>query len=136
MISAFLNMMGCLSGGNLANGVPLVMTACGDEGTTATIDNCADKTFAQWDVPPMFTIETGKKAVNCAPYSHSLEVPIASDTRLFAQKSCAAKASCDVYMWSDTDAAEDPLKAWLCDRLDIVYSGKVGYELGFRARGV
>jgi len=123
-------------GGNLANGVPLVMTACGDEGTTATIDNCADKTFAQWDVPPMFTIETGKKAVNCAPYSHSLEVPIASDTRLFAQKACAAKASCDVYMWSDASAAEDPSKAWLCDRLDVVYSGKAGYELGFRVRGV
>jgi hypothetical protein len=133
--------------GNLANGVPLVMTACqpadgcpdSDDGEpncpTASIDICADKTFAQWDVPPMFTIETGKKAVNCAPYSHSLTAPIPANSRLFAQKACAAKPSCSVYMWSDESAPEDEHKAWLCERLDIVYSGKTGYELGFRVRG-
>jgi hypothetical protein len=122
-------------GGNLAVGVPLVTTACGDADTTAAIDACADMTFAQWDVPPMFTIETGKKAVNCAPYSHSMTAPIPADARLEAQKACAAQVSCSVYMWSDATVEEDPHKAWLCERLDIVYSGKTGYELGFRVRG-
>lgn len=113
----------------------MVTSVCSAAGTDAVIDECADKTNAQWDVPPMFTIETGKKAVNCAPYSHSSEVPIPASNRLIVQKACAAKDSCSVYMWADEQTGEDGHKGWLCDRLDIVYSGKQGYELGFRVRG-
>jgi len=121
--------------GKLEEGASLVTTACSSEGTDATIEECSDKTFAQWDVPPMFTIETGKRAINCAPYSHSTEVPMPADNRLLVQKACAAKESCNVYMWADDQTGEDANKGWLCDRLDIVYSGKTGYELGFRVRG-
>jgi len=132
---AIQNLVLAPQGGKLSVGVPLVTTVCGDADTTAAIDACADMTFAQWDVPPMFTIETGKRAVNCAPYSHSLTAPIPANARLEAQKACAAQVSCSVYMWSDDSVEDEPHKAWLCERLDIVYSGKTGYELGFRARG-
>eukprot|EP00656_Telonema_subtile_P008564 TRINITY_DN13_c0_g1_i1.p2 TRINITY_DN13_c0_g1~~TRINITY_DN13_c0_g1_i1.p2 ORF type:complete len:129 (-),score=47.36 TRINITY_DN13_c0_g1_i1:214-600(-) len=97
-----------------------------------------DKSSAQWDVPPMFTIETGKKAQNCAPYSHmnpDEQKPIAANTRLAAQKACAADRACKVYMWADEATGDDADKAWLCQALDIVYSGKQGYELGFRVSG-
>jgi hypothetical protein len=122
-------------GGALSDGTELVLTRCTAEGTDAEIAECAEKTFAQWDVPPMFTIETGKRAENCAPYSHSSEVPMPADNRVAVQKACAAKDSCNVYMWADAQTGEDANKGWLCDRLNIVYGGKQGYELGFRVRG-
>jgi len=122
-------------GGALAAGTPLVLSRCSAEGTDAAIDECADKTFAQWDVPPMFTIETGKMAENCAPYSHSTEAPMPADNRLIVQRACAAKESCNVYMWADATTGESANKGWLCDRLNVVYSGKQGHELGFKVRG-
>jgi hypothetical protein len=123
------------AGGSLTEGTGLVTATCSEDGTDAAIDLCADKTFAQWDVPPMFTIETGKKAINCAPYSHSKESAIPADDRLTAQKACAANPKCSVYMWADGNTGEDANKGWLCEALDIVYAGKQGYELGFRVRG-
>lgn len=124
--------------GQLSEGKELVTTACAAEGTEAAIGECADKTFAQWDVPPMFTIESGKKAVNCAPYSHTNpdeHQPIAAASRLVAQQACARDRKCKTYMWADESTGEDSNKAWLCEALDIVYSGKTGYELGFRVSG-
>eukprot|EP00656_Telonema_subtile_P008565 TRINITY_DN13_c0_g1_i2.p1 TRINITY_DN13_c0_g1~~TRINITY_DN13_c0_g1_i2.p1 ORF type:complete len:465 (-),score=158.76 TRINITY_DN13_c0_g1_i2:214-1608(-) len=125
-------------GGSLAEGTALQMVDCAKQGTDAVIAECADKSSAQWDVPPMFTIETGKKAQNCAPYSHmnpDEQKPIAANTRLAAQKACAADRACKVYMWADEATGDDADKAWLCQALDIVYSGKQGYELGFRVSG-
>eukprot|EP00658_Telonema_sp_P-2_P045868 TRINITY_DN338_c0_g1_i2.p1 TRINITY_DN338_c0_g1~~TRINITY_DN338_c0_g1_i2.p1 ORF type:complete len:457 (-),score=100.95 TRINITY_DN338_c0_g1_i2:311-1681(-) len=122
--------------GSLDEGTVIEVTTCSDEGEDATIEACADKPFGQFDVPPMFTIESRKMAENCAPYSHNGgAAPLESATRLSAQKACAADNKCTVYMWADQSTGNDANKAWLCESLGNVYPGKQGYELGFRVRG-
>lgn len=121
--------------------IPVTMTACGttDVGP-GELEQCPGKTAAQWDLVPLFTVMDGKKAVNCAPYSHSHPndlQPTAVNSAHHAQRLCAADATCMVYMYvtaESTDATDaEKGKAWFCTKLDTVYSGKQGYSLGFRA---
>merc|ERR1712194_490023 len=107
--------------GKLSEGTALHTVKCASGGKESSIEECATQTYAQWDVPPMFTIETGKKAVNCAPYSHrnpDEHKPIVADSRLVAQEACAKDRACKVYMWAGERAEEDANKAWLCEALD------------------
>jgi len=125
---------------SLDKGTPIVTTACGTASAGGELAECPGKTNAQFDLVPLFTVMPGKKAVNCAPYSHShpddlqpMNLPNAWE----AQRRCAADKTCMVYMYVDSDAADAPAdergKAWFCTALDVVYSGKQGYQLGFRA---
>lgn len=133
------------SGGALKKTTALVTSECGKEGKPASLAECKDKTYAQWDLIPLFTIEKAKKANNCAPYSHSKDLkPIVANTRKAAQRACAKDPDCTVYMYTDETAqpANERHKAWLCTRLNEVNIGNDengapkynGYELGFRAQ--
>ena len=126
---------------DLKVGTPVTTQACGNAGAGGTLTNCADKSNAQFDLVPLFTIAPGKKAVNCAPYSHSHPdklAPIALDSASEAQAMCAKDPTCKVYMYVSKDASDasnaEKGKAWFCTALDVVYSGKSGYQLGFRAQ--
>jgi len=124
------------AGGKFTPGTSIVTSACGSSTTPAVLSNCKDKTFAQWDMVPLFMIEKGKKAINCAPYSHTLNnAPISSSSQRVAQVACAKDEKCKVYMYAGSSAenSADRHKAWLCQALDTVYSGYAGFELGFRA---
>jgi hypothetical protein len=119
---------------------PIVTVACGAAGAGGELEKCADKTNAQWDLVPLFTVAPGKQAVNCAPYSHQhpndlQPTPLANQWE--AQRACASDKSCKFYMYVEPDAKDAPAdqkgKVWFCTALDVVYSGKQGYQLGFRA---
>merc|ERR1712196_168146 len=132
--------MGSPKGNSLKTGTDVVMTACGKKTEGGKAADCAAKANAQFDMVPLFTIMKGKKAVNCAPYSHTHQdklKPVAVKSAWEAQQMCAADKTCAVYMYVDSDAADAPAddrgKAWFCTALDVVYSGKSGYQLGFRA---
>merc|ERR1711988_260832 len=110
----------------------------------ASLAECKDKTYAQFDLIPLFTIEKNKKAINCAPYSHTRSLkPASVANQKEAQRLCAKDPDCTVYMYADSTATntEDRGKAWMCTRLNEVNSGVdangepkyAGYELGFRA---
>jgi hypothetical protein len=123
----------------------MVVTACTTETDPvkpAELEDCPANTDAQFDLVPMFTIANQKQAVNCAPYSHTYNKEpedVTSDTnaeaKAKAQVACALDDTCKVYMFGSSDAPEaaHQQKAWLCSALDVVYNGKVGYSLGFRA---
>merc|ERR1711918_23621 len=127
--------------GELERGVQASVSACGTTSVgPGDFEQCPDKQNAQYDLVPLFTVMPGKKAVNCAPYSHSHPddlAPMALPNAWEAQRRCAADKTCMVYMYVDADAADAPAedrgKAWFCTALDVVYSGKTGYQLGFRA---
>jgi len=130
-------------GNELKVGTPIVTQACGNAQAGGQLSNCADKTNAQFDLVPLFTVAQGKKAVNCAPYSHSHPdklKPVSLDTAWEAQAMCAKDPTCKVYMYVAKDATDAPNdergKAWFCTGLDVVYSGKSGYQLGFRAMNI
>jgi len=123
--------------GAFADKTAIITTAC----TDGDFANCKDKTSARWDLVPLFTVIPGKKAVNCGPYSHhhpSTLQPKAVANEAEAQQLCAADKKCTVYMYVEPDAADATAsergKAWLCWSLDVVYSGKSGYKLGFKAK--
>jgi len=122
--------------GKFKKATPIVTSECAD----GDIANCADKTFAQFDLVPLFTVVPGKKAVNCAPYSHTHSdnlKPKMVESEAQAQQLCAADKKCKVYMYVEPDAADGTADerghAWFCEALDVVYSGKEGFKLGFRA---
>ena len=94
----------------------------------------------------VFTIEEGKEAIKCAPYSNSLQEPASAETRQQAQRLCAADNSCSAYSWADNTAEQiNPMtgkkdggknfrnKVYLCSQLHDVHSGQLGWELGVRA---
>lgn len=122
----------------------IVSVQCGDAGDTSSMVECADKSHAQFDLLPLFTILEGRQAINCAPYSHTHPdalQPIGGLTHPEVQRICAQDTTCKVYMYVDPSAPDpnggasnpDAGKAWFCTGLDVVYSGVTGYSLGFRA---
>lgn len=124
----------------LEAGTRIVTTACGTALQGGDLARCSDKTSAQFDLVPLFTVLPGRKAVNCAPYSHSHPndlAPMAVGSEQEAQQICAADETCRVYMYVDPSSPvagdDEKGKAWFCTKLDVVYSGKQGYSLGFRA---
>jgi len=130
-------------GNEFKEGVEVVFGTCGDDpNVPASLDTC-DFKEAQWELLPMFTIEPGKEAIKCAPYSHTLAAPSPATTRQEAQRLCAADNACSAYSWADNSAEQvDGVtgrkvpfqdKAYLCTRLHDVHSGQLGWELGVRA---
>jgi hypothetical protein len=133
------------TGGALKKKTPIITSECAKDGKQAALHECKDKTYAQWDLIPLFTIEKNKKANNCAPYSHTKALqPLVAATQKAAQRACAKDPDCTVYMYTDSTAepANDRHKVWLCTRLNEVNTGTdaagspkfSGYQLGFRAQ--
>jgi len=136
--------------GKFKKKTPVVSSQCapkpdkGKDQKEASLAECKDKTYAQFDLIPLFTIEKDKKAINCAPYSHTRDKkPIQVANEKEAQRACAKDPDCTVYMYADDTATnpQDRGKAWTCTRLNEVNSGNDengepkygGYRLGFRA---
>jgi len=133
-------------GNEFKEGVEMVFGKCGDDpNVPASLDSC-DFKEAQMELLPMFTIEEGKEAIKCAPYSNSLQEPASAETRQQAQRLCAADNSCSAYSWADNTAEQiNPMtgkkdggknfrnKVYLCSQLHDVHSGQLGWELGVRA---
>jgi len=82
----------------------------------------------------MFAIEKGKQAINCSPYSHSLEKPKSATTQQQAQRLCARDNTCSAYNWVDGTADGDVKDmVFLCKEIHDVHSGVQGWELGIRS---
>merc|ERR1711959_857164 len=89
------------TGGALKKKTPIITSECAKDGKAATLHECKDKTFAQFDLIPLFTIEKNKKANNCAPYSHTAKLkPLHVPNQKEAQRLCAKDPDCTVYMYA------------------------------------
>jgi len=125
-------------GGKLKAGSAVAMLQCGSG--TAKISGCAGEgKNGQWELAPMFVIEEGKRAVNCAPYSHSMVKPKVAKTRQQAQELCAADSACVTYNWAEAQPAGEGAVAdtvFLCTEVHEVHPGMKGWQLGVRIASV
>merc|ERR1712166_1723507 len=71
-----------VKGGEFVEGAEIVFGTCGtDPDVAAEIEQCPDNIQGQWELLPMFALEAGKEAINCAPYSHTMATPDFAGTR-------------------------------------------------------
>jgi hypothetical protein len=101
---------------SIAVGDLVTLVSCGGDETTSgdipvNIEKCPTLKHAQWELLLMFNMEENKKAVNCAPYSHSHAAPILAETKQDAQRACAADIDCAVYNW-DSGATKTAHVHW------------------------
>jgi len=99
------------------------LAACGDDKMKAAdVANCKGLTNAQWELSPMFNIETKKQAITCSPYGHQNIEPLVCESSTQAQILCARDKLCIAYNWVNKDAQGDfNNKVWLCRELHDVH---------------
>ena len=113
---------------------------CGDSGKNpADVKLCGNLPNAQWELAPMFQVETKKKAISCSPYGHKNVEPKPCTSAKQAQILCAKDPKCIAYNWVDATAlGKDTNKVWLCQALHDIHLPTLkhpldGWTLGTRS---
>jgi len=124
-----------VSASKLAPNAAVKFLECGGGSDTAAISRCKENTQAQFELLPMFELQESKRAIACAPYSHSNLKPKEAQNRQEAQALCAANAKCEAYNWSEREPqgqGAQPFQVFLCEALHEVHPDTKGWELGIR----
>merc|ERR1711966_35511 len=131
------------AGGELKAGTAMKASPCGPTNpaqASLLVPECKAREedpgqdFGRFELPPMFNVEEGRRAIKCSPYSHSLLQPETATNRQQAQRLCAKDIKCSAYNWGKIDA-EPANTVYLCYKLHNVYAGaeEEAWELGVRA---